>query len=133
MATAAARYIEGIGRRKSATARVRITPAAKNTIKVNSKSLSDYFNTQDLELEVGSALVPDLTQKYSISALVKGGGQSSQASAIKLGIARAVVKHNADMRPSVKKAGLLTREPRKVERKKFGKKKSRKSAQWSKR
>ncbi len=129
------RYIEAIGRRKTATARVRLTPAAETTIMVNDKTLTDYFPHAALHKDVQSVL--DLKdagiENYTITAKVLGGGISSQAEAIRLGIARALVKEKADRRTELKKAGFLKRDPRSVERKKFGLLKARKRPAWSKR
>jgi len=129
----AEKYIEGIGRRKSSTARVRITPSAKSQLIVNDKSLEDYFATDNLVLIAKSPLIEDVKEKFNITVKVGGGGVSSQADAIKLGLARAISKFDTELRKPLKKLGLLTRDSRRVERKMFGKKKSRKSAQWSKR
>ncbi len=133
--TTAGRYIEAIGRRKTSTARVRLTPAAETTVMVNDKKLEDYFPHASLHKNVHSVL--DLKdagiENYTITAKVLGGGTSSQAEAIRLGIARALVKEKADRRIELKKAGFLKRDPRSVERKKFGLLKSRKRPAWSKR
>jgi len=129
------KYIEGIGRRKTASARVRITPAKEQAIVVNERALADYFSAGALQKDVLSVLDTKNTGigTYSISAKVQGGGLSSQAEAIRLGIARALVKEDPERRIPLKKAGYLKRDPRAVERKKFGLKKARKSGQWSKR
>ncbi len=129
------KYIEGIGRRKTSSARVRITPAKTATILINEKSLEEYFPTTSLRKNVLSVLETENlgAESYSISAKVHGGGTSSQAEAIRLGIARALVKENAERRGVLKKAGFLKRDPRSVERKKFGLKKARKRGAWSKR
>ncbi len=129
------KYIEGIGRRKTATARVRLTPAKETTITINGKSLSDYFQNEAFDknilsvLETKEAGVGD----YTITVKVSGSGLSAQSDAIKLGIARALVKEKEDRRSILKPLGFLKRDPRSVERKKFGLKKARKSPQWSKR
>jgi small subunit ribosomal protein S9 len=128
------KYFEAVGRRKSATARVRITPADKFTYTVNGKKLDEAFDLETLQLDVQSPFKEVETSKeFSVSAKVMGGGIVSQAEAIRLGIARALVKFNEDLRPNLKHAGFLKRDPRIKERKKFGKKKARKSPQWSKR
>lgn len=129
------KYIEGIGRRKTATARVRLTPAKETTVVVNDKKMSDYFPHQALEDDVMSVLKAENAgiENYSITAKVSGGGLSSQAEAIRLGIARALVKEKADRRSILKPLGLLKRDPRSVERKKFGLLKARRRPQWSKR
>ena len=128
------KYIEGIGRRKSATARVRITPSNKSKFTINDKPINEYFKIESLIISATKAISTDFpSDTYSISARVSGGGINSQADAIKLGLARAIIKHKPDIRKEIKKAKLLKRDPREVERKMFGKKKSRKSPQWSKR
>ena len=129
------RYIEAIGRRKTSTARVRLTPANETTIVVNDKPLADYFPHVSLHKNVQSVLdIKDAgIENYTITAKVLGGGTSSQAEAIRLGIARALVKEKADRRIELKKAGFLKRDPRSVERKKFGLLKARKRPAWSKR
>lgn len=128
-------YIEGLGRRKTAIARVRLTVDATTTVTVNGKSLNEYFPHESLQKDVTSVLeTPDAgIEHYSISAKVLGGGISSQAEAIRLGIARALVKEKAERRTQLKKAGYLKRDPRSVERKKFGLLKARKKPAWSKR
>jgi small subunit ribosomal protein S9 len=128
-------YFEGVGRRKTATARVRITPAKETTIVVNNRSLAEYFKHEALSKDVQSVLgTADAgIEFYTITAKVLGGGISSQAEAIRLGIARALVKEKAPRRSTLKKAGYLKRDPRSVERKKFGLRKARKRPAWSKR
>ena len=128
-------YIEGIGRRKTATARVRITKASESRVLVNEKALGEYFTAATLQKNLLSVLeTADAgIETYEISAHVQGGGLSSQSDAIKLGIARALLKEKAERRIPLKKAGFLKRDPRAVERKKFGLKKARKRPQWSKR
>ena len=130
----AERYIEGIGRRKAAVARVRLTPATKNSFSINEKSLAEYFPTAALQQTAEDALNA-LTDKktYSISVHVSGGGKNAQAESMRLGIARALVKENELVRKELKTRGFLKRDPRIKERKKFGLKKARKAAQWSKR
>lgn len=129
------RYIEGIGRRKTASARVRITPAQSTSVTVNDKSLVDYFKHEALIKDIESVLNLDAAGvgDYHISAHVYGGGAAAQAEAVRLGIARALVREKADRRSTLKKSGFLKRDPRSVERKKFGLRKSRKRPQWSKR
>lgn len=128
------KYIEGIGRRKMAVARVRITPASKNSIVVNGKPLAEYFATEDLQSTASAALEnAELEQKFDVSVKILGGGTASQAESVRLGIARALVTFDESTRPELKKAGFLKRDPRIKERKKFGLKKARKSPQWSKR
>ena len=128
-------YVEGIGRRKTSTARVRLTPAAKTEITVNGKPLAEYFGNLSHQKDVQSVLdTPDAGIEHSmITAKVVGGGISSQAEAIRLGIARALVKEKAERRSPLKLLGFLKRDPRSVERKKFGLRKARKRPAWSKR
>lgn len=128
-------YIEGIGRRKTATARVRLTPATKTSVTVNGKKLEDYFGNLSHQKDILSVLETKDAgiEDYQISAKVLGGGISSQAEAIRLGIARALVKEKAERRSPLKLLGFLKRDPRSVERKKFGLRKARKRPAWSKR
>jgi len=128
-------YTEGIGRRKTATARVRITKAAESRIVVNERPIAEYFYAPTLQKNILSVLETENAgiDSYEISAKVEGGGLSSQSDAIKLGIARALVKEKADRRTPLKRAGLLKRDSRAVERKKFGLRKARRRPQWSKR
>jgi len=128
-------YFEGLGRRKTAIARVRIVRADATAVTVNQKSLNDYFPHEALQKDVLSVLATEEAgiENYEISAKVLGGGISSQAEAIRLGIARALVKEKADRRTALKKAGYLKRDPRSVERKKPGLLKARKRPAWSKR
>lgn len=136
MATAKnAQYIEGIGRRKTATARVRLTPAKETTITVNNRPLADYFKHAALQQNLEAVLnTKDAgIETYTVTAKVVGGGLSAQSDAIKLGIARALVEEKSDRRVTLKKEGYLKRDPRSVERKKFGLRKARKRPAWSKR
>ena len=135
MAATKSVYVEGIGRRKTATARVRLTPAKETTIVVNEKTLEAYFQHLALVKDVHSVLETKDAgiQDYTITAHVSGGGVSSQAEAIRLGIARALVKEKAERRSPLKLLGFLKRDPRSVERKKFGLRKARKRPAWSKR
>lgn len=128
-------YIEGIGRRKTATARVRITPAKETSIKVNDKVYTEYFQHLSLQGIIKSVLDTKEAgiENYTITAKVLGGGISAQAEAIRLGIARALVKEKSTRRVPLKREGYLKRDPRSVERKKFGLRKSRKRPAWSKR
>lgn len=134
MATKSAeRYIETVGRRKTATARVRITPATKGSFMVNDRDLTEYFRTLELQRAASGALVVADAPKLDISVHVMGGGSHSQAEAVRHGIARALVVMDAEKKTIIKKAGFLKRDPRMKERRKFGLKKARKSPQWSKR
>lgn len=128
-------YIEGIGRRKTASARVRLTPASETTIVINGRPLNEYFIHTSLQKVVMSVLgTADAgIEHYAITVHVLGGGISAQADAIKLGIARALVREKANRRIPLKREGYLKRDPRSVERKKFGLVKARKRPAWSKR
>ncbi len=128
------KYIEGIGRRKTAVARVRITEASKNTYSVNEREIDAYFPTDELQSVVTDALGgEDVKVKFSISAKVAGGGVHAQAEAVRHGIARALVAFDEELRKALKKAGFLKRDPRMKERKKFGLRGARRRPQWSKR
>jgi len=129
------RYIEAIGRRKTAAARVRITPGIKQSITVNEMDVEAYFKTDEQRRMALDAITrAKLSVKFKITALIAGGGLSAQAEALRHGISRALVEHDAELRKKLKKAGFLKRDPRAKERRKFGKKgKARKSPKWSKR
>lgn len=128
------KYIEAIGRRKTAIARVRITPATKNEIKINGKKLEEYFKTKVLQNVAEEALTKSkIDKKFHITVVAKGGGINGQAEAVRLGIARALVEVDREQRKPLKKLGFLKRDPRAKERRKFGLKKARKAPQWSKR
>ncbi len=133
--TAQAKYFEGVGRRKTAIARVRITPSTKQSIKINDLDLVGYFKTANLHTKALEALAEGIVkdQKFDITVMVNGSGTSSQAEAIRHGIARALEKFEPTLRAPLKKAGYLTRDQRAKERRKFGLKKARKAPQWSKR
>lgn len=125
-------YTEGVGRRKTAAARVRITPSASRSVTVNGKAYDEYFRTKELQSTV-VAPMDDTEETYTITALVKGGGVAAQAEAVRHGIARAMTERNQELRGTLKKKGYLKRDPRVKERKKPGLKKARKASQWSKR
>ena len=126
-------YCYGTGRRKTSVARVRLVPG-QGKITVNKKELNDYFGRKTLELIIKQPLVlTGIVDQYDVIADVKGGGPSGQAGAIRHGISRALLEVNSDYRQSLKKAGLLTRDPREKERRKYGLKKARKASQFSKR
>lgn len=128
------RYFEVVGRRKTATARVRLFPGSKKEFLVNGKDYKKYFSTPELQEKAISALQKMKSEdKFSVSAKVKGGGINAQAEAIRHGISRALVEFNPDFKKRLRKAGYLTRDPRMRERKKFGLKRARKAPQWSKR
>ncbi|MBT9152187.1 MAG: 30S ribosomal protein S9 [Firmicutes bacterium] len=123
----------GTGRRKTSVARVRLLPGSGNIV-INRKNIDDYFGLETLKLIVRQPLVLTNTgNNYDVIALVHGGGVSGQAGAIRHGITRALILVDAGLRPALKKAGLLTRDPRMVERKKYGLKKARRAPQFSKR
>jgi small subunit ribosomal protein S9 len=129
------KYIETVGRRKTAIARVRITPAAKMSYDINGKTIEEYFPTKELQMIANEAFVTSKlsTIKFKITAIVKGGGINGQAEAFRHGVSRAIIEYDKELRGIMKKAGLLKRDPRAKERRKFGLKKARKSPQWSKR
>jgi len=121
------------GRRKRSIARVWLKPGTGNIL-VNHKPLDSYFPRETLRMIIRQPLeIAGVVNKYDIYALVEGGGLSGQAGALRHGIARALVKLDSDIKPRLKKEGLLTRDPREVERKKYGQKKARKRFQFSKR
>lgn len=127
-------YIGATGRRKTSVARVRITPASKLAITINDKEFETYFPTQELRKVVTSAFeVEGAGDKFKVTAVLKGGGISSQAQALRHGIARALVSSDENLRTKLKVKGYLKRDPRAKERRKFGLKKARKAPQWSKR
>ena len=122
-----------IGRRKTAIARVYVTNGSGN-ITVNNRDFKEYFSVPTLQYKVQQPLsLTNNIENYDIKANVEGGGFTGQAEAIRLGISRALCEINAENRPALKPEGLLTRDPRMVERKKFGQKKARKRFQFSKR
>jgi len=123
----------GTGKRKSSTARVRLIPG-EGQVTVNKRSLSEYFKGETQRTIIRYPLaVTDTLGKFDIRALVDGGGTSGQAGAIRLGIANALLQFNTELRPKLKKAGLLRRDSRIKERKKYGQKGARKRFQFSKR
>ena len=123
----------GTGRRKSSVARVRLVPGTGN-VTINGRGMEEYFGLKTLELIVRQPLVlTDMNDKYDVIASVKGGGTSGQAGAIRHGITRALMELNSELRPALKKAGFVTRDPREKERRKYGLKKARKASQFSKR
>lgn len=130
-----ARYTEAVGRRKTAIARVRISEAkkSKSEFVVNDRDVSAYFPTDDTRAIARAAFEKAGGGAYNVSVHVKGGGIHAQSEAIRHGLSRALVSIYQDTRTKFKRAGFLKRDPRMVERKKFGKKKARRSPQWSKR
>jgi len=126
-------FYRGIGRRKTARASVRITKSARPSFVVNDKTVEEFFSTPELQKTAVEALQVELPTKFSVSVIVKGGGVSAQAEAVRHGIARALLTFDETLRGVVKATGFLKRDPRMVERKKPGLKKARKSPQWKKR
>jgi small subunit ribosomal protein S9 len=123
----------GTGRRKTSTARVFLRPG-KGNIVINDKPIEKSFPTDTLRLVIRQPLVAtELTEQFDVMATTAGGGVSGQAGAIRLGIARALMEYNADLRTTLRKAGLVTRDPRAKERKKYGMAGARKRFQFSKR
>ena len=127
-------YYYGTGRRKTATARVRLIPEGSGVAVVNRRPIDEYF---DRPVLVMTAMQPfDITEtagRYDLHVNVKGGGKSGQAGAVRHGIARALLRSDPELRPILKKAGLLTRDARMKERKKYGQKGARARYQFSKR
>jgi small subunit ribosomal protein S9 len=123
----------GTGRRKTSTARVYLRPGAGD-IKVNRRTFDEYFPNEALRMIIRQPLsLTDTIGKFDILVNVNGGGTAGQAGAVRHGITRALLEFNADLRPTLKKAGLVTRDPRQKERKKYGQKGARKRFQFSKR
>ncbi|MBP9711210.1 MAG: 30S ribosomal protein S9 [Candidatus Pacebacteria bacterium] len=128
------RYIETVGRRKTAIARVRLTPSTRTMVFINKKEVNDYFPTEPLRVAALEAFLKvSLPVQFEVSVVVSGGGIAGQAVAVRHAISRALVEYQADLRGVLKKEGFLKRDPRAKERRKFGLKKARKRAQWSKR
>ncbi|MBE6570010.1 MAG: 30S ribosomal protein S9 [Ruminococcaceae bacterium] len=133
MYTSAKPYFYGTGRRKSSIARVRLYPGS-GKITINGRDIDEYFGLETLKLVINQPFgVTNTVGKYDIVANVKGGGISGQAGAIRHGAARALLLADDTFRASLKKAGLLTRDPRMKERKKYGLKAARRASQFSKR
>jgi small subunit ribosomal protein S9 len=123
----------GTGRRKTSTARVYLRPG-KGDILVNRRKFDEYFPNEALRMIIRQPLrLTDTANKFDILVTVDGGGTAGQAGAVRHGITRALMEFNADLRPTLKKAGLITRDPRQKERKKYGQKGARKRFQFSKR
>ncbi|HCM36870.1 MAG: 30S ribosomal protein S9 [Candidatus Wildermuthbacteria bacterium RIFCSPLOWO2_02_FULL_47_9c] len=127
-------YVETVGRRKTAVARIRLSPASKSQFIVNQKPLEEYVQETSYQniaresLEKGSP-----GKSFAVSVLVRGGGPHAQAEAIRQGISRALVKTDPELRANLKALGFLTRDSRMRERKKFGLKRARRARQWRKR
>ncbi len=126
--------ITAVGRRKTASASVRMTPAKANSVTVNGKDLLTYFKTAERVRTVEQAFeAAEEAPTYSITVHALGGGLAAQAEALRHAISRGIIKAKPELRGTFKKAGLLARDPRAKERKKPGLKKARKASQWSKR
>jgi len=126
-------YYYGTGRRKKSVARVRLVPG-EGKILINDRTLDDYFGLDTLKVIVKQPLtLTDTLTKFDVICKVVGGGFTGQAGAIRHGISRALLKADEELRPALKKAGFLTRDPRMKERKKYGLKKARRAPQFSKR
>jgi small subunit ribosomal protein S9 len=126
-------YFDAIGRRKTSTARVRLTPGTGKRM-VNGRTLKRYLQRETLEMIIEQPLeLSELSDRVDIKVNVRGGGLTGQAGAIRLGISRALIKYDEELRSRLKKRGFLTRDPRMVERKKPGQPKARKRFQFSKR
>lgn len=127
-------YYEGLGRRKTATARVRLHPGGDGSIVVNNKPVDEYFSRDWDTKHVSEPLVAtNNVGRFSVTVLVNGGGITGQAGAIRLGVARALLKVDPEYRSTLRQFGLLTRDPRAKERKKPGLKRARKAPQYTKR
>lgn len=123
----------GTGRRKTSTARVRLVPG-NGKVTINDRDIDEFFNYETLKVIAKEPLVlTDTIDKYNVIVKVEGGGFTGQAGAIRHGISRALIESDEELRPILKKAGFLTRDPRMKERKKYGLKKARRSPQFSKR
>lgn len=126
-------YFYGTGRRKESVARVRVY-AGTGKIIINGRDIDDYFGLDTLKLIVRQPLtITETTEKFDIICNVNGGGVSGQAGAIRHGLSRALLQYDESLRPTLKKAGFLTRDPRMKERKKYGLKAARRAPQFSKR
>jgi small subunit ribosomal protein S9 len=127
------KYIQAVGRRKTAVAQVRLYKKGKGQVLVNGDKIKDYFQLENSDIALQSIKELNLSKDFDISIIVRGGGVKSQAEAVRHGITRALLENDEDSRQILKINGWLTRDPRKKERKKPGLKKARKAPQWSKR
>ena len=126
-------YISSVGRRKTSVARLYMKPG-KGSFKINNSDLDKYFSSELLRLIVEQPLKSvDASGKFDFMVNIHGGGLKGQAEAIRLAVSRALVKNDEENRPVLKKEGFLTRDPRMVERKKYGRRKARRAFQWVKR
>jgi small subunit ribosomal protein S9 len=127
-------YYEGVGRCKTATARVRLTPGGTGAVVVNDKPLETYFTREmDLYRLIEPLKATAMDSRFDVSVRVRGGGVHGQAGAVRLGMARALLRADPDLRPILSKGGFLTRDARVKERKKPGLKRARKAPQYTKR
>ena len=130
----ATKFITAVGRRKTASASVRMSAAPKSSVVVNGKSLTDYFKTAErVKVAEEAFAAAESAENYAVVARVDGGGIAAQAGAVRHAIARAIIKAEPNTRAKLKLVGFLTRDPRAKERKKPGLVKARKRKQWSKR
>jgi len=130
---ASGRPVQTVGRRKEAIVRVRLLPGT-GKFTLNGRTIEDYFpNKVHQQLIREPFVILEKAEQYDVVGLLKGGGVTGQAGALRLGIARALIEIEPDDRPTLKKAGFLTRDARATERKKYGLKKARKAPQYSKR
>ncbi len=130
----AGQYYEGLGRRKAATARVRLHVGGSGIVSVNEKPADMYFPREgDVQLMVEPLRLTETEGRFDVTVKVNGGGVTGQRDAVQLGIARALLKADPDLRPALRKGGLLTRDSRIKERKKPGLKRARKAPQYTKR
>lgn len=130
----AQKYFQAVGRRKTATAQVRLYPGGSGKVTVNERPFEAYFTTEELRSTVSRPLTEvGVAEKFDVTIRTIGGGMVGQSEAARLGIARALVETEDAMRTPLKAAHLLTRDPRKKERKKFGRRGARRSPQWRKR
>lgn len=128
-----ARYFEGVGRRKSAVARVRLYPSDEEKVTVNGLDYQKYFPLARFRQSVTGPLRALREKKGEVTVSVRGGGVMAQSEATQLGLARALVKFDPNLKKELRAFGYLTRDPRMVERKKYGLKKARRAPQWTKR
>ncbi len=127
-------YTTAVGRRKTATARVKLTPADKGSVMVNGKPAGEYFKTKERDAKTRDAFhIDGVEGNFEVVARVVGGGVTAQSEAIRMAVARALEKRSPELRKPLKAAGYLKRDPRAVERKKPGLLKARKRPSWSKR
>lgn len=127
-------YYYGVGRRKTSVARVRLLPGGNGSVVVNGKPIEDYLQRSTHQAQAVLPLrVTENLNKFNVSAKVEGGGITGWAGAISLGVARALVKMDENLKPQLRRFGLLTRDPRVKERKKYGLKRARKAPQYTKR